>query len=327
MKTNQLITKITDKILAGGQITYEEALKLINIDKESQENLELLFKGANQIREKFAGKKVNLCTIINAKSGSCSEDCKFCAQSAHYQTDVEQYQLLDYETILKRARENEKAGAHRFSLVTSGKALSDEEFEDLVEIYQRLARETDLELCASHGAITYQQALQLKEAGVTMYHHNLETSSDYYHQICSTHTFEERVETIKNILKAELDICCGGIIGLGESRQDRIKMAFEIKDLGIKSIPINVLSPIPGTPLENSQGLSPFEILKTMAIYRYILPTGSIRYAGGRNALKDKQALGFQAGVNAALVGNYLTTVGSNIEEDKDMILKQGLEI
>ncbi len=327
MAIKKFINEVTERILDGGQITFEEAFTLINVDENDKDTLEILFAGANKIREKFLSNKVDLCTIMNAKSGKCSEDCKFCAQSAHYHTDVENYDLLDYSQILKRAKENESAGAHRFSLVTSGKGLTGKVFDEIVDIYRRLREDTNLKLCASHGIISYEQALQLKKVGVIMYHHNVETSKDYYDEICTTHDYQERFETIKNVIKAGLEICCGGIIGLGESREDRVKMGFEIRDLGVKSIPINILRPIKGTPLQDREMLTPYEILKTMALYRYIIPDCYIRYAGGRLALKDKQNIGFRAGVNAALVGNYLTTVGNDIEEDKKMITCEGLEI
>lgn len=322
----KLINEVTERVLGGGKITLQEALKFIDIDCNNIEALNLLFDGANRIRDKFMGKKVDLCTIMNTKSGKCSEDCKFCAQSSHYKTGIDEYGLLDYDKILKRAREMEEAGAHRFSLVTSGKGMKGKEFDKIVEIYRRLSKDTNLKLCASHGVITYEQVLKLKEAGVSMYHHNVETSESYYGNICTTHTYQERIDTIKNLIKADMNICCGGIIGMGESREDRVKMAFEIKGLGVKSIPINVLNPVKGTPMENMEVLEPSEILKTMAVYRYIIPDCYIRYAGGRIALQDKQNIGFKAGVNAALVGDYLTTVGSNIEEDKEMIKKEGLE-
>lgn len=323
----KLINEVTERVLGGGKITLQEALKFIDIDCNNIEALNLLFDGANRIRDKFMGKKVDLCTIMNTKSGKCSEDCKFCAQSSHYKTGIDEYGLLDYDKILKRAREMEEAGAHRFSLVTSGKGMKGKEFDKIVEIYRRLSKDTNLKLCASHGVITYEQVLKLKEAGVSMYHHNVETSESYYGNICTTHTYQERIDTIKNLIKADMNICCGGIIGMGESREDRVKMAFEIKGLGVKSIPINVLNPVKGTPMENMEVLEPSEILKTMAVYRYIIPDCYIRYAGGRIALQDKQNIGFKAGVNAALVCDYLTTVGSNIEEDKEMIKKEGLEV
>lgn len=321
------IDKVKNKILNKEDITYEEAITLSSIDENDIENLEILFAGADDIRKKFMGSGFDLCTIMNAKSGKCSEDCKYCSQSGHYDTGVIEYPLLNYDEILKRALELEEKGVHRFSLVTSGRGIEGEEFEKILDIYKKLRNDTNLKLCASLGIITYEQSIKLKESGVSMYHHNVETSSNNYENICTTHTYEDRIETIKSAMAAGLEICCGGIIGMNESFEDRIKMAFEIKKLNVKSVPINVLSSIKGTPFENIDTLVPFEILKAMAIYRYILPNAYIRYAGGRMALKDKQDIGFRAGINSALVGNYLTTVGSNIEEDKKMISLNGFEL
>ncbi|WP_099190723.1 biotin synthase BioB [Tepidibacter mesophilus] len=324
----KFIKQVTQKVLDGQEITYDEALKIINVDEENIEVLDLLFLGANEIRKKYVGNKVDLCTIMNAKSGRCSEDCKYCAQSVHYDTGVIEYNLLSYDEILERALEVQDSGAHRFSLVTSGRGIScEEEMDKLVDIYSRLKVDTSLKLCASHGIVSFEQLLKLKEAGVSMYHHNVETSSDNYKNICTTHDYEERIETIKNAVKADIEVCCGGIFGMGESKADRLKMAFEIKSLGITSIPLNILMPMKGTPCEDLKVISPLEIIKSMALFRYIIPNSYIRYAGGRMALKDKQSLGFNAGVNAALVGNFLTTIGSNVENDKEMINKAGLEI
>lgn len=321
------IERIKYKILNEEDITYEEAIKLSSIDENDMESLGILFTGADDIRKKFMGDNFDLCTIMNAKSGKCTEDCKYCAQSSHYNTGVMEYALLDYEEILERALELEKKGVHRFSLVISGRGVEGEEFEKIVDIYKRLNIDTNLKLCASLGIISYEQSIKLKESGVSMYHHNIETSSDNYKNICTTHTYNDRIETIKNAMAAGLEICCGGIIGMNESMEDRIEMAFEIKKLNVQSIPINVLNPIKGTPFEGSEILLPFEILKTMAVYRYIIPNAYIRYAGGRMALGDKQDIGLRAGVNSALVGDYLTTVGSNIEEDKKMIALNGFEV
>ncbi len=317
-----LIESLEEKIIFGELITLQEALEL-----SKEKDLQALYSAANRIRQKFMGDKVDLCTIMNAKSGKCSENCKYCAQSAHYTTGVQEYSLITKEEALKMARENEKAGVHRFSLVTSGKSLSNDDFNQVLEIYNTLRKETNLHLCASHGLLSYEDALRLKAVGITMYHHNIETSRNFFNQICDTHSYDDRIDTIKNVLSAEMDICCGGIIGMGETMEDRLQMALEIRDLGIQSVPINVLNAIQGTPLEGTEPLTPDEILKTMALFRFILPSAYIRYAGGRNALGDLQNIGFRAGVNAALVGNYLTTVGNNIEEDIDMINKEGLMI
>lgn len=324
----KFILNLKDKILKGENIVFDEALRLLKIDENDTETLNILFESANEIREKLVGNKADLCTILNAKSGLCSENCKYCAQSAHYKTGVLEYDLLEYSEILEKALETQQNGAHRFSLVTSGKGIEkDEDIEKLAKMYQQLSKDTNIELCASHGIITYQQAKKLKESGVVTYHHNVETSKNYYKSICTTHTYEDRVKTIENVRKAGLEVCCGGIIGMGESLEDRINMAFEIKSLNVKSIPINVLNAIKGTPFENLEVLSPMEILKTIAVYRFILPDCYIRYAGGRMALKDKQALGFKAGINAALTGNYLTTTGSDVDQDKAMIMKAGFRL
>ncbi|MDI3534460.1 MAG: biotin synthase [Thermosediminibacterales bacterium] len=317
-----VVRKIENKVMSGQSISFEEAIQLAQV-----EDVEGLFAAANRIRQKFKGNRVDLCTIMNAKSGRCPENCKFCAQSAHYRTGVQEYPLISVEEALRMAKENEMHGVHRFSLVTSGKALSKKEFDRVIEIYKVLRQKTKLQLCASLGIISHDQAVRLKEAGVTMYHHNLETSRDYFHKICDTHTYQDRIDTVKNAMAAGLDVCCGGIIGMGESMEDRIKMAFEIKELGVRSVPVNILNPIKGTPLENAEKLNPIEILKTMSIFRFIIPDGFIRYAGGRNTLGGLQRLGFNAGINAALVGNYLTTVGNSIPEDIAIIKEEGLEV
>ncbi|MFZ5969382.1 MAG: biotin synthase BioB [Bacillota bacterium] len=323
----KFINEVKDRILNGGTITYDEALRIMAIDEQDSGSLEALYEAANEIRKQVVGNKVDLCTIMNAKSGKCSEDCKYCAQSGHYHTGVEEYDLLNYDKVLERALEMEKEGAHRFSLVTSGRGVDGEEFQKLVELYRRLRKDTNLKICASHGIISYEQALRLKEAGVSMYHHNVETSSSYYGEICSTHSYQDRIDTIKNLHKAGLEICSGGIIGMGETVEDRVKMAFEIRDLDIKSVPINILNPIKGTPLGELQPLSPVEALKTMALYRFVIPDCYIRYAGGRMLLGELQKIGFKAGVNAALVGNYLTTIGSKIADDIELLKCEGLEI
>ena len=316
------ISELESKILNGESIKYEEAIQLSQAC-----DIEKLYAAANRIRDKFKGKKVDLCSIMNAKSGKCSENCKYCAQSGHYNTGVSEYPLISADEALKMAAENQKDGAHRFSLVTSGGALSDEDFDRVLEIFKVLRKETKLHLCASLGSISWEQAVRLKEAGVSMYHHNLETSRRYFSQICDTHTYEDRIETINNVIKAGLPICSGGIMGMGETMEDRIDMAFELKNLGVKSVPVNILSPIKGTPLENAPVIEGEEILRTIAIFRFVIPDGFIRYAGGRNALGELQNLGFKAGVNAALVGNYLTTVGNTISEDIKAIINMGLEV
>jgi biotin synthase len=320
-----VINRLEEKVLAGQEITQEEARELGDL---AGSDLYQLFAAASRIRDLRAGKKVDLCSIINAKSGECSEDCKYCAQSAHHQTDVDVYDLLDEEAILERALQMEAEGAKRYSLVTSGRGISEGDFVKALGIYRCLARETNLKLCASLGIITEDMARRLRETGVTMYHHNLETSESYFPHICTTHSYQDRINTIKACQAAGLDICSGGIISLGETMGQRLEMAFALRELKVQSVPINILSPIVGTSLENQRVLPPLEILQTIAIYRFILPEVRLRFAGGReNALRNLQAMGYLAGINATLVGSYLTTSGRTVAEDIQMILDMGLEV
>lgn len=316
------IVELRDKVLAGKWLTAEEALSLYQVKEEDYEEL---FEGANEIRKHFMGNRVDLCTIMNAKSGKCSEDCRYCAQSAHYNTGIVNYPLISKEKAIDRALENASYGVDHFSLVTSGKGLKGKDFDEIVDIFAYLHKEVpNLRLCASLGIIDEEQARRLKEVGVRTYHHNLETSESYYEEICSTHSYQERLDTIDHARRAGLSVCSGCIIGMGESEKDRVELAIRIRELGIGSVPINVLNPVKGTPMESISILQPVEILKNMAIFRYILPKAFIRYAGGRNALKDLQSKGLEAGINAALVGNYLTTVGNSITEDIEMVRSKG---
>lgn len=321
----EFIKEIEKKVLEKQNITFEEAIQLSNI--VAKEDLEQLCSSASNIREVFSGKLIDFCTIMNAKSGYCSEDCKFCAQSAHYKTDVDVYGLVSKESALKLAKENEIEGVNRFSLVTSGRGIDDKDFEKVLDIYDELNKEVKMDLCASLGIMEYEQLVKLKEKGVTMYHHNLETSREYYKNICTTHSYDERIATINAAKKAGVDICSGGIIGLGESFKERIKLAFELKELEVKSIPINVLNPVKGTPLENTESLSQEEILKTIAIFRFINPEAYIRLAGGRNLIDDYGKNCFNAGANATITGNYLTTSGNKICDDHKMISELKLEV
>lgn len=316
-----LIKETTQSIINGHEISKENAIKLINISDENESLMEHLLQSADKIRAHYCGNTVELCSIINAKSGLCSEDCKFCSQSAHYNTSCDQHGLLEYKKIYDRAKEMEDQGVHKFSLVTSGYGIDDQkDLDELCDTYLQLHKETEISLCASHGIIDEFQAKALKDSGVETYHHNIETCKNYYDKICTSHTYEKRVETIKAAKKAGLSVCCGGIIGLGESLEDRINLAFEIKALDIDSVPINALMPIEGTPFEKVEALKPMEILKTLAVFRFILPKAKIRYAGGRMLLGDYQKLGLKSGVNALLTGNYLTTVGNDTERDSKMI-------
>ncbi|WP_097028158.1 biotin synthase BioB [Clostridium peptidivorans] len=321
----EFIKGLEEKVLGGQFISFEEAMKLAGI--EGKEDIAELCNSANNIREFFCGREVDLCSIMNAKSGHCSEDCKFCAQSAHYKTDVDVYDLVSKEAALKLAKENENEGVNRFSLVTSGRGIIGSDFKKVLEIYEELNKEVKMDLCASLGILGYGELLSLRETGITMYHHNLETSRDYYERICTTHSYDERIDTINAAKKAGMAVCSGGIIGLGESLEDRVKLAFQLRDLEVKSIPINVLNPVKGTPLENQERLSQDEILKTIAIFRFVDPKALIRLAGGRNLIDEYGKNCFNAGANATITGNYLTTSGNKICDDKKMVSELKLEV
>lgn len=320
------ITQIKDNIINGIEISYADAKKLIEITKE--EDILFLSDCANQIRKHFCGDTFNLCTIMNAKSGKCPEDCRYCAQSAHFKTASPVYPLTEKEEALNLAMAVEKEGANRFSLVTSGRGLfSAKDSQELSDIYKYIDENSNIHLCASHGLLNKVSAKILKDSGVKTYHHNLETSRNFYDKICSTHTFQDRVNTVKYAQEAGMEVCSGGIFGLGESSIDRLDMAFELKSLNIKSIPLNFLMPIKGTPMENYTPLAPLEIIKTIAVYRFINYDSFLRYAGGRLQLGKYEIQGIRGGINSALTGNFLTTTGSTISSDIEMVNKEGFHL
>ena len=311
---------IAEKIINGERLKSDDDLKFLLTMP-----LEDLQAGAALIQKNFCGNHIDLCTIINGKSGRCGEDCKYCAQSARHKTGVDEYNFLPTEKILEVALTDERAGVNRFSIVTSGRTLDGKNFERAIEAYKILRDKVKLEFCASHGILTAEQLQRLKAAGVTRYHHNLETSRRFFPHICTTHTFDDRIKTIKLAQKIGLEVCSGGIIGMGETWQDRIDLAFELAALNIKSIPINILNPIKGTPLENLNPLPAEDILRTIAIFRYINPTANIRLAAGRKFLPDNGASAFLHGASAAITGNMLTTSNTNIKSDLKMISELGL--
>ena len=315
------INKLKESIINGYSIEKEEAIKLY------KEDLDSLLNSADDIRKAKLGDSFDVCSIINGKSGRCSEDCKYCAQSIYYNTNIEEYPLLDDEKIIDAALKNEKGGILRFSIVTSGRKLSEGEIDQICNTYKKIKSKSSINLCSSNGLLTYEEFKKLKESGVTRYHNNLETSRNFFNKICTTHTYDEKIEAIKNAHKAGLKVCSGGIFGLGESLEDRIDMAFEISSLGVKSIPVNILNPIKGTPLENINALSEEEILKSIAIYRFIAPDSVIRLAGGRALLSDKGKKAFLSGANGAISGDMLTTIGISLKDDLDMIKSCGYKV
>jgi len=321
----ELIIALGQKVLDGGEITREEAWQLAAIPDS---DLPFLYAMADRIRQKFCGNSVDLCAIINGRSGMCSEDCRFCAQSAHYRAAVKVYSLLSVEEIVAAAKQAEANGVRRFAIVTSGRGMEhDRDFPQIVEALRRIKAETNLKVCCSLGTLSPENAAALVAAGVSRYHHNVETSRNYYPKICSTHTYDDRVATIRVAKAAGLEICSGGIIGLGESLTDRIDMAFELKAYDVNSVPLNILNPIPGTPLAKQPPLALREILRTFALFRFILPDRGIRTAGGREVnLRDLQATALLAGINGMMIGGYLTTGGRDVAADLQMISDLGLQ-
>ncbi len=297
--------------------TKDDYLKLYD------RKLEDLIEIANKITKENFDNTVEACSIISAKTGACSQDCKYCAQSSHNKTGVKCHPLLDVETVKKAAISARDNGATRFCIVTSGKAPTDSEFKTILDMIKEVASIDGLHCCASLGLLTKEQMKQIKEAGVERFNHNINTSKNYHSKICTTHTFDDRVNTVKSVVEAGMEACCGVIIGMGESREDRIDMALSLKELNPKTTPINFLNPIKGTPLENyKDAIDEEEILKTICIFRIILPKTLLRYAGGRSTRlsKENQKQGILAGINSILVGNYLTTVGCDVNEDKKML-------
>ncbi|MCH5205108.1 MAG: biotin synthase BioB [Oscillospiraceae bacterium] len=286
-----------------------------------------LCRGADRIRSALCGKHADLCGIINGRSGKCPENCKFCAQSVHNHTGIKEYGFLDENIILEECKHYEKKGVHRFSIVTAGRTLSDEDFEKAISAYRLMHSECGISLCASHGLLTEEQFKRLYDSGVRMYHANIETSRRNFPNICTSHSFDDKIACIKRAQKCGFKVCSGGIIGMGETWEDRLDMAFTLAELNITSIPINALTPINGTPLEKSEKLSESDILRTVAIFRYINPTAYIRLAAGRNLMEDSGKAAFRAGANATITGDMLTTSGNDINADMEMLSGMGFEI
>lgn len=315
------VTIMKEKVMDGEEITREEAIAL------SKEPLSELQAAADEIRKSMCGNSFDICTIINGKCGRCSEDCKYCAQSAHYHTSCEEsYPLLTTEELLEGARYNDSRGVLRYSIVTSGKRLSDGEVEQVCESIRRIRKETSIQVCVSFGLLNEEQFRKIKEAGASRVHCNLESSAGYFPKVCTTHTYEEKIETLKAAKRAGLSICSGGILGLGETMEDRIDMVLTARELGVKSIPVNLLNPIPGTPYEGNKPLTNEEACRCVAVFRFLIPDASIRLAGGRGLVGDKGEACFRSGANAAISGDMLTTAGITVETDMELIKQLGFE-
>ncbi len=308
------IKTLYNRVIGGHLITREEALFLYKKD------LGDLTRYANMIRDYFCGNQFDMCTIINGKSGLCSENGKFCAQSSHYNTGSKVYSLLSEEEILADAKKNADQGVMRYSIVTAGRSLSDGEVDRMCQIIRRIKEEVHISVCVSFGLLKEDQFRRLKEAGAERVHNNLEASENFFPSVCTSHSFSDKVQAIKAAQAAGMDVCSGGIMGLGEGIEDRIDMALSLRDLEIESIPVNMLNPIPGTPMEKYERLDEKEMQRIIAVYRFILPKAFIRLAGGRGLMSDKGKACFMSGANAAISGDMLTTAGITVDKDKKLL-------
>ena len=314
------IAKLADKIIDGWRIKRGDDLTVFLTAPLNE-----LQDGARRLQEHFCGRHIDFCTIINGRSGRCGEDCKYCAQAAKHKSGIDEYGFLPQEEIIKHAKANQDAGANRFSIVTSGRALAGKEFDRALAVYEEIKRTLTIDLCASHGILTREQFKRLRAVGVTSYHHNIETSKRFFPEICTTHTYDDRIRTIRLAQEEGFCVCSGGIIGMGETWEDRLDMAISLAELNIESIPINALMPIKGTPLEGRQEISGEDILRTIAFFRFINPTANIRLAAGRKLLPENGATAFRAGASASITGNMLTTSGTTIKDDMELLAKLGL--
>ncbi len=320
-----LINKVCQRVLEGGEIGKEEALRLSRVEDGG---IFSLLEGANRIREKFLGNEVDLCAVVNAKSGNCPEDCIFCSQSVHHRANIEIFPLVSAEDMLEAAGKAERMEAAGFGIVTSGRGINDREAAVIGAGIRLIGENLSLRRCASLGVLTEERARFLKASGLQRYHHNLESAESFFAHVCTTHSFQERLDTVRLAKQAGLEVCSGGIFGLGETFGQRIELAFTLKELDVDSLPLNFLYPVPGTLCENMSSLSPLDILKTIALFRFILPTKDIKVCGGRERnLRSLQPLLFLAGANGMLIGNYLTTSGQAPETDLQMVKDLGLRV
>ena len=320
----ELIDSMIEIALKGQSISSDKALQL---ESFTHEELDYLFIGTDRIRDKFKGEDVKICSIVNAKSGRCVEDCSFCAQSSSFQTDAPETELMSVEEMVAAAKEAEAFGANEFSIVASGTKMDDrKELDRVIEAVRRIKTETTLETCCSLGLMELDDLKELKAAGLDRCHHNLETAASFFNKIVTTHTYEDEVKAIQNAKEAGLQVCVGGIFGMGETFAQRVELAFAIRELGTQSLPINFLKPIDGTGLDHLETIEYYDALKTIALLRLVLPKIDLFVCGGREeVMTDKQEHLFSAGANGILGGNYLTTKGQDPKRDIEMIHSLGL--
>lgn len=320
------IRNIAESVLDGAVVGGEDALRLT---EASGADLHLLFAEASRIREHFKGNSASLCSIINAKSGRCPENCAFCSQSAVHKTDAQVYPLVDEEEIVRCAKGAEQNGARCYGIITSGTGIKPgKELETICRSLRRIQAETSIDPSCSLGILSEETALLLKEAGMVTYHHNLETSRSFFPNICTTHDYEEDVETVRAVKRIGLKVCCGGIFGLGEHFTHRVELAETLRELDVDTVPINFLNPVEGTRLADANFLTPMECLKIIALFRFMLPDKSLTVCGGREKnLRELQSWIFLAGASGMMTGNYLTTPGREPEQDRQMLTDLGLTV
>lgn len=307
------------RIKDGYRLSWDEAVELAH--RTPTEELCALADG---LRRHFHGDFIDTCSIMNARSGRCTEDCKWCSQSKFHRTDIEVYPLVGAAEAVAQACHNARKGVRRFSLVTSGRAMTDAEIDRAAAIYVETGRAADISLCASMGLLSEAQLRKLYDAGVRRYHCNLETAPSYFPKLCTTHTTQEKIETIRRAQHVGMEVCSGGIIGMGETLEQRIELAVTLRELGVRSIPLNILNPIPGTALEGMPPMGDDEILRSAAIFRIVVPDAHIRFAGGRTLIKHLERRLLHSGVSASIMGDMLTTSGSDIDSDKRMFGEEG---
>lgn len=313
------LSQLLNILIDGNNITDEQAYQLSEVDSEA------LFSVAAEVTQKNFDRRFDSCSIINAKSGRCPEDCKWCAQSAHYNTGCEIYDMIPEDECLAMAKANAEAGIRRFSLVTSGKRLSGKSLDKICYLYNKIQSTCNIELCASLGLLSKDELQKIWDCGVRRYHCNLESAPSHFVKLCTTHTIEDKIATINAAREIGLEICSGGIIGMGETENQRIEFALTLRKVDPLSIPINILCPIAGTPLEGTTPLSEDEILRTVAIFRLLHPQAYLRFAGGRMKLSTEgQIRAMKIGINGGIVGDMLTTIGSTVERDRNIVSAAG---
>lgn len=317
-----LLEIITEEAVKGIPCSVDDALKI-----NDEFSLDEICAAADKIRGAHSDRHIDTCSIVNARSGRCPENCKWCAQSRHYSTGCSEYDAMPEEQIVNAAVENARKGVNRFSLVTSGRKVSGKDIEYFAGIFRKIGQVADIRLCASMGLLDRESLQRLYDSGVTRYHCNLETAASYFNELCSTHTHQDKINTIRLAREVGMEVCSGGIIGMGETMRQRLELVQEARDAGACSIPVNILIPIKGTPLENTPLLGEEEIIRSIALMRLVAPKIYIRFAGGRARLSEESTKKIlHSGLDGALVGDMLTTIGNKIDDDKALFMREGFK-